>query len=165
MRNSISHPKNDFEGIHSHIPTKLLCLSPEKKKNVLVKLLYYPVVPHMRELKLARGILAQKMQPLLQRGRGNIIRRTLRLRCATFFLKFLEFGSFGPLPKTVLGQKCKTATYVHRILTISWPKVHKDNHATKEKCRISDDFGLRSSVIQKNIFAKKRYTSIIACVM
>ena len=27
MRNSLSHPKNDFEGIRSHIPTKLLRLS------------------------------------------------------------------------------------------------------------------------------------------
>ena len=30
MRNSISHPKNDFEGIGSHNPTKLPCLSPKK---------------------------------------------------------------------------------------------------------------------------------------
>ena len=27
MRNSISHPKNDFEGIRSHNPPELLCLS------------------------------------------------------------------------------------------------------------------------------------------
>ena len=32
MRNSISHPKNAFEGIRSRNSTKLLCLSPEKKK-------------------------------------------------------------------------------------------------------------------------------------
>ena len=31
MRNSISHPKNDLEGIRSHNPTKLLCLSPKSK--------------------------------------------------------------------------------------------------------------------------------------
>ena len=29
MRNSISHTKNDFEGIRSHNPSKLLCLSPK----------------------------------------------------------------------------------------------------------------------------------------
>ena len=29
MRNSISHPKNDFEGIRSQNPTNLLCLSPK----------------------------------------------------------------------------------------------------------------------------------------
>ena len=29
MRNSISHAKHDFEGIRSHNPTKLLCLSPK----------------------------------------------------------------------------------------------------------------------------------------
>ena len=39
MRNSISHPKNDFEGIRSHNPTKLLCLS-SKKKCARVKLLH-----------------------------------------------------------------------------------------------------------------------------
>ena len=31
MRNSISHPKNVFEGIRLHYPTKLLCLSPKNK--------------------------------------------------------------------------------------------------------------------------------------
>ena len=30
------------------------------------------------------------------------------------------------------------------------------------ECRISDDFGLRSPVIQKVILPKKRYTSIVA---
>ena len=31
MRHSISHPNNDFEGIRSHNPTKLTCLSPKNK--------------------------------------------------------------------------------------------------------------------------------------
>ena len=31
MRHSISHPNNDFEGIRSHNPTKLPCLSPKNK--------------------------------------------------------------------------------------------------------------------------------------
>ena len=33
MRNSISHPNNDLEGIRSHKPTKFLCLNP---KNIRV---------------------------------------------------------------------------------------------------------------------------------
>ena len=37
---------NDFEGIRSQNPTKLLCFSP--KYNVLVKILHWPAVPHMR---------------------------------------------------------------------------------------------------------------------
>ena len=36
MRNSIPHPKNDFEGIRSHNPTKLL-YALVQKYNVLMK--------------------------------------------------------------------------------------------------------------------------------
>ena len=34
----------------------------------------------------------------------------------------------------------------------------------KKKVNFSDDFGLRSPVTQKKLSAKKRYTSIVACV-
>ena len=45
--------------IRSHIPTKLLCLSPEIMHALLVNLLYQPVVPHMR-ISIGQGRLGAK---------------------------------------------------------------------------------------------------------
>ena len=47
MRNSISHPKNDFEGIRSLNPRPSFYASVQEYI-VLVKLLHWPAVPHMR---------------------------------------------------------------------------------------------------------------------
>ena len=62
MRNSISHPKNDFEGIRSHNPTKLLCLSPQHNT-------YSGNHSTVRqfltgETQSPRDVLAQNVQPL-----------------------------------------------------------------------------------------------------
>ena len=52
--------KNDFEGIRSDDPTKLLCLSPKLSiYNVLVKLLHLSAVPHMRNSIAPTDFLAQ----------------------------------------------------------------------------------------------------------
>ena len=52
MRNSIYHPKNDSEGIRSHNPTKLLCLSRKKKRTLVNNVTFH------------RDVLAKKLQPL-----------------------------------------------------------------------------------------------------
>ena len=59
MRNSVTHPKNDFEGIRSHKqPDQASRL--KQKKNVLVKRLHWPAVPQMRK-SIGRGFFGAKI--------------------------------------------------------------------------------------------------------
>ena len=62
MRNSISHPEYDFEGIQSHNPTKLLCLSPKLKCTRGISSLTGS--SSHEELALPGTFLAQNVQPL-----------------------------------------------------------------------------------------------------
>ena len=62
MRSSVSHSKTNFEGIRSHNPTKLLCLSPEPV-DILVKLLHRPAVPHVGS-PIAQGLFGPIKQLL-----------------------------------------------------------------------------------------------------
>ena len=42
-------------------------------------------------------------------------------------------------------------------------EVHDENHG-KKKWRFSEDFSVKEPRRSENIFAKKRYTSIVACI-
>ena len=63
MRNSISHTKNDFEGIRSHNPTKLLCLSPKICGTREITSLT-GTSSHEELNRPGRDVLAQNLQPL-----------------------------------------------------------------------------------------------------
>ena len=62
MRNPISHQKNDFEGIRSHNPTKLLCLSPKIYCAREITLLTGS--PPHEELNRAQGLFGPKRTTL-----------------------------------------------------------------------------------------------------
>ena len=60
MRNAMPHPKNDFEGIRSHIPTKLKHLNP---KNICTREISLPT-GSCSHSPLVNDVLALKRQPL-----------------------------------------------------------------------------------------------------
>ena len=64
MKNSLYHPKNDFEGTRSHnSPTKLYALA--LKQYILVILLHEPILSYMRS-SFGQGLFAAiiQLQPL-----------------------------------------------------------------------------------------------------
>ena len=71
MRNSISHPKNDFEGIHSHIPTKLLCLSPEKKKKCTREIALLSGGSSYERAQIGQGHFGAKNATPTAKGQGE----------------------------------------------------------------------------------------------
>ena len=98
-------------------------------------------------------------------------RRALRKRRAPFFFRrFPQIWELKTsLPKTVFffGRENKTALPDEKKNN-QMAKVHNENHAEQKKWPIihffPDDFGLRNPRHSENKIAKKRYTSIVACV-